>query len=304
MTALVFASLAASRGLLHKDLSAIEALGLITGIGGVLYSLYMHLVLFKGLKALYNTLFSEHQEKVEAIENSKDQFSRMSAVLSEGSFTAREKAQMLEAGSLKMSEALSEISADYSKQNIEIENTTVAIVQLAQKLCDIMNHIEAVNGITGKTKRVCSSAENSVNCLNLKTAESAEMAEQIRNKTEALNKNTREIMNIMGVVKEINERINILSMNSAIEAARAGSAGNGFAVVAGEIRKLADQTKNTAKYIEEIISNVQRETADTAKLINGADHIFKEQEVLAEETQRAFGDIVNHMDMQKQLPVV
>lgn len=296
LTSLVFAGLTANKVLMHKDLPAIEALGLMTGLGGLLYVLYMYLVLLKGMKAIYNALYSECLEKAEVIENLKDRFFRMTVALGEDAVLAREKAQKLEADSLKMSETLSEISEDYSKQNIEIENTTVAIVQLAQKLGDIMNHIEAVNGITGKTKSVCCDAENSVNCLNLKTMESAEVAEQIRNKTEALNKNTREIMNIMGVVKEINERINILSMNAAIEAARAGSAGNGFAVVAGEIRKLADQTKSTAKYIEEIISNVQRETADTAELINGADHIFKEQEVLAGETQRAFGDIVNHME--------
>jgi methyl-accepting chemotaxis protein len=174
----------------------------------------------------------------------------------------------------------------------EIENTTISIVQLAQKLYDIMNHIGAVGTISRQTKEICNSADELVQCLNRKTSESVLVIELLKDKSAALNKSSDEIISIMSVVKEINEKINILSMN----AARAGTAGNGFAVVASEIRKLADQTKNSTKYIDEIVFKVQSDANDSIKLIDSTDMIILEQEAMVKDTQSAFHNIVKHME--------
>ena len=64
---------------------------------------------------------------------------------------------------------------------------------------------------------------------------------------------SREMMGIVDIINDISEKINLLSLNAAIEAARAGDAGRGFAVVADEISKLADQTAISIKEIDRLI---------------------------------------------------
>ncbi len=83
------------------------------------------------------------------------------------------------------------------------------------------------------------------------------MEEGIRN----VNASSLEMTNIIAIINDISDKINLLSLNAAIEAARAGDAGRGFAVVADEISKLADGTVSSIKSIENLISNNEREIA-------------------------------------------
>lgn len=86
-------------------------------------------------------------------------------------------------------------------------------------------------------------------------------------KVKALGEKSLAIGDITGVISDISNQTNILALNAAIEAARAGEYGQGFSVVADEIRKLAERSSKATKEIADLIKSIQSETAETVKLV-------------------------------------
>ncbi len=115
-------------------------------------------------------------------------------------------------------------------------------------------------------------------------------------KVKRLAESSQEINSIVALVSQIASRTNLLALNASIEAARAGEAGRGFAIVADEVRQLADKSAKSLKEIEQIVMQIQSETSSVMTAMEeGTQQVIKGTK-LAEEAKRSLENIIQVAD--------
>jgi methyl-accepting chemotaxis protein len=187
--------------------------------------------------------------------------------------------------------AIEAIEQGVVQQAQDSEDCLRQMDNLSEKINVVSENSDKIAMIADQTTEIVESGIDSIEELKRHAGSTVTITHQVIEEILELQESSKSIGNIVAAINEIAEQTNLLSLNASIEAARAGEAGRGFSVVAAEIRKLAEQSVESANEITRIIENINNKTSDTVSIARKAEDVVEVQGESLENATRVFEDI-------------
>jgi methyl-accepting chemotaxis protein len=210
--------------------------------------------------------------------------------------TVKQNSESIASGNAELAATSDKLAQNFQEQTMQLSAVASATEEMSTSATEVVN---SVQDVTDKAEQ----ANNYIHDGKAMLIEAVSSVLSIKDEVETLGKtigqlsnSSEEIGNILNVINDIADQTNLLALNAAIEAARAGEHGRGFAVVADEVRKLAERSQKAIKEIETIILNLQKESSVASDNMKDASKKVEAGVVVIRNTETMFESIVSSVD--------
>lgn len=236
-----------------------------TAANGCIYSICALVIISVISQLLYGIFQSSIKRINEEMEKNNSQFNLLQKVFNSGQETSTQlswlsgdlsaTSETFSSNAQSQAASLEEITATIEEINSGMDNMLNASHAQNEDLAELINNMKSLSGIIADVGNITGSTFELTDNISKQVISGDESLKKMNSSLDLIFKSAEDINNIVHIIDDISDRINLLSLNAAIEAARAGDSGRGFAVVADEISKLADQTASSIKEVDNLIKS-------------------------------------------------
>jgi methyl-accepting chemotaxis protein len=185
------------------------------------------------------------------------------------------------------------LAASAAENSAQVDEIATAIEEMSRTISENAMGATRASEVAERSKQIASEGGQAVIQTVNKMKEIASVVRASADKIEKLGESSKQIGEIISVIDEIADQTNLLALNAAIEAARAGEQGRGFAVVADEVRKLAERTTEATKQIANMIKGIQKETEEAVRAMKQGTDEVNSGILLADQAGKALEEIMH-----------
>ncbi len=211
----------------------------------------------------YNQMISEVKELLKTVQ-------RSAASVHAANDQLQAASEKTTKASIHISHDASDLTAATIKSTEQLNLNTNALQEIANGVVVIAERIDFIENNISQTVKEANAGVDYVVLNNEQMLEIEQAVKRSYDMMQILVKHSKEIEQVIQIINSIAEQTNLLALNAAIEAARAGEYGKGFSVVAGEVRKLSEQSVKSTKVIEEIIQHIQVDSKQSVQFMSSA----------------------------------
>lgn len=204
-------------------------------------------------------------------------------------------ASVIASSSHQTASAVEQSKANLIQLEDDITSIAGAIEQLGASIVQVVENVRAVSDNASKAAGQSQVGEKAVKVAVAGIENTATEIANVGSTIEQLNDKVSDILNMVDVIKSVAEQTNLLALNAAIEAARAGEQGRGFAVVADEVRSLAQRTQSSTKEISNVVDVLRTNSQSAFDSIAASDAKAKDAVSQANDVTLALGAIVSEI---------
>lgn len=192
-----------------------------------------------------------------------------------------------------VAQSITDIAGMSNNQTVAVDRSTSAVGDITASIKEISSNANSANECASRAQEIARTGRESVNTAIKQMNNIEEVVTQTAKAVNELGERSKEIGQIVESITAIASQTSLLSLNAAIEAARAGDQGRGFAVVAEEVRKLASESETSAENIRKLIQGIQVQTESAVQAMNNGSKEVEKGAQIVRESSKAFDNIVS-----------
>ena len=230
---------------------------------------------------------------VKMLKEKNEELSTASKKLLSGAVTTKGSVENVE-------KAINEIASSSAQQATDTQQAAESVLHIGETIEATMEEAEALSKYAGNIQQTSEEMRSTVRALSDVSSNTEKAIEEIGAQTLSTNESAMKIKDAAQLITSIAEETNLLSLNASIEAARAGEQGRGFAVVANQIQKLAEQSNDSAQFIDNIINTLIADSGKAVESMHEVKNIMLEQSKQLSNTESQFQEMYQDIETTKK----